>query len=129
MCLNVLTLCVFLPQFVENVGGIEASVVTQLSGYHLQSLGECTNQQLFFASDRSRIVTQILAQLHLDRTATWLHTVALVIMQKQSILFCMHAGAVAFFYNVDIKQICLHTYRKAFWDMQSYLAPNKCGIQ
>lgn len=55
----------FGPQFVEDVGGVEAGVVTQLSGDDLQGLCVDSNQQLLLPGDGSGIIPQVLGQLHL----------------------------------------------------------------
>lgn len=53
-------LCMFGTQFVQDVGGVEAGVVTQLPGDDLQGLGVCSNEQLLFSWDGSRIISQVL---------------------------------------------------------------------
>jgi hypothetical protein len=62
---------VFLPELVEDIGGVEASVVTELPGDDLESLGHGADEKLLLAGDATGVVAQVLAQLHLDRTATW----------------------------------------------------------
>ena len=61
----------FLSQFVKDVGGVEAGVVAQLSRNDLESASHRSDQQLLLARNRSRVVAQVLAYLHLNRAATW----------------------------------------------------------
>lgn len=70
MCVFVFYLCVFRPQFVQDVCGVEAGVVAQLSGDDLQGLGVCSNQELLFSGDGPRVVPQVLGQLHLYGSST-----------------------------------------------------------
>lgn len=43
----------FLPQLIEDVGGVESGVVAQLTRNDLQRLRHGGDDQLFLASDRS----------------------------------------------------------------------------
>lgn len=63
-------LCVFGAQFVQDVGGVKAGVVTQLSGDDLQGLGVGSNQQLLFSRDGPGVIPQVLGQLHLYGSST-----------------------------------------------------------
>lgn len=63
-------LCVFGAQFVQDVGGVKASVVAQLSGDDLQGLGVRSDQQLLFSRDGPGIIPQVLGQLHLYGSST-----------------------------------------------------------
>ena len=65
MCVSFSYLCVFGAQFVQDVGGVEAGVVAQLSGDDLQGLGVRSDQQLLFSRDGPGIIPQVLGQLHL----------------------------------------------------------------
>ena len=65
-----LTRSVLLSQLVQNIRGVEAGVVAQLSGNDLKSASHGSDEKLFFAGDRARVVTQVLAHFHLDRAAT-----------------------------------------------------------
>ena len=65
-----LTLRVFLAEFVEDVGGVKASVVAQLTWDDLQGLGVGRDQQLLLACDGVRVLTQEVAHLHLDSSTT-----------------------------------------------------------
>lgn len=85
-------LCVLGPQLVEDVGGVEASVVTQLSGDDLQSLGVGANQKLLLARNGSGIIPQVLGQLHLNGPSTSDHG---VILKPQIAL--LHSKAVVRF--------------------------------
>ena len=60
MCSFTSYLCMFCAQFVEDVGGVKAGVVTQLSGDDLQGLGVRSNQKLLFSRDGPGIVSQVL---------------------------------------------------------------------
>ena len=66
-----LTQSMLLTQLVEDVGGVKAGIVTQLVGDDLQGLGHGPNQQLLLARDGARVVSQVLAQLHLYGTTPW----------------------------------------------------------
>ena len=46
----------FLPQLIEDVGGVESGVVAQLTRNDLQRLRHGGDDQLFLASDRSENV-------------------------------------------------------------------------
>lgn len=65
-----ITLCVLLAQFVQNIGGIKSSIVTQLPWDDLQGLSNSANEQLLLASNRPRVVPQHFGELHLDSTTT-----------------------------------------------------------
>lgn len=54
-------------EFVEDVGGVKASVVTQLPRDDLQRFGVSPNQQLLLAWNGSGVVTEVLGDLHLYR--------------------------------------------------------------
>lgn len=60
---------VLLTQLVEYVGGIEAGVLAQLTRYDLERARQRRHDHLLLARDRSRIVAQVLGDLHLDGTA------------------------------------------------------------
>lgn len=70
VCVSVSYLCVLGTQFVQNVCGIKAGVVTQLSGDDLQGLGVRSDQQLLFSRDGPGIIPQVLRQLHLHSSST-----------------------------------------------------------
>lgn len=54
-------------ELVQDVGGVEAGVVTQLAGNDLQGFGVSTNQQLLLAWNGPGVVPQVFGKLHLDR--------------------------------------------------------------
>ena len=60
----------FLPQLVEDVGGVKAGVVAELAWDDLEGFGHGSDQQLLLTGDGARVVPQVLRQLHLNRTAT-----------------------------------------------------------
>lgn len=60
----------FGAQFVQDVGGVEAGVVTQLSGDDLQGLGVRADQQLLLSGDGPGIIPQVFGQLHLYGAST-----------------------------------------------------------
>lgn len=68
----------FLPELVQDVCGVEAGVVTQLSRDDLQRLGHGPNQQLLLARYGARVVPQVLAELHLYCTTACTGTGGLV---------------------------------------------------
>ena len=59
-----------LPQAVENVSRVEASIVTQRAGYDLQRLSNGGNDQLLLSGNSAGIVPQVLAQFHLNSPTT-----------------------------------------------------------
>merc|ERR1719277_1316149 len=60
----------FLTQLVEDIGGIKASVVAELPGDHLKGLGHGANDQLLLATDGAAVVSEILAQLHVNSSSS-----------------------------------------------------------
>lgn len=64
------TLGVLLPQFVQDVRGVEAGVVAQLTRYDFKSAGDGADQHLFFAGNGTRDFPQVFGELHLNSTAT-----------------------------------------------------------
>lgn len=60
----------FGAQFVQDVGGVKAGVVTQLSGDDLQGLGIRSNQQLLFSRNGPGVIPQVLGQFHLYSSST-----------------------------------------------------------
>lgn len=54
-----LTLGMFLSQFIEDIGGVKAGVVTKLAWDDLQGLGHGSNQQLFLTRYCTGIVPQV----------------------------------------------------------------------
>jgi hypothetical protein len=66
------TLRVLLPEFVENIGGIESSVIAQLPGDDFQRTSEGTDQELLLASNAAGYITQVFGQLHFNSTSTCL---------------------------------------------------------
>lgn len=63
-------LCVFGTQFVQDVSGVKASVIAQLSGDDLQSFGVRSDKQLLFSRDGPGIIPQVLGQFHLYGSST-----------------------------------------------------------
>jgi len=61
---------VFSAQFVEDVRGVEAGVVTQLSGDDFQGLGVRADQQLLLSWNGPGVIPQVLGQLHLYGSST-----------------------------------------------------------
>lgn len=57
-------------QLVQYVGGIKASVVTELAGNDLKGFSISTYQQLLLAWNGPGIVTEVFGELHLYGTAT-----------------------------------------------------------
>lgn len=76
----------FGAQFVQDVGGVEAGVVAQLSGDDLQGLGVCADQQLLFSGDGSGVIPQVLRQLHLNGTSPRYDGVVLEIKFSQLVV-------------------------------------------
>lgn len=67
-------LAVLHAQLVEDVGGVEASIVAQLAGNHLESLGKGLDDGLLLVLDvLVGVLMQIGRDLHLDGTATANH--------------------------------------------------------
>ena len=64
------TLCVFLAQFVQNIGRIKAGIVAKLARNHFESLCDGANEHLLLASDRAWGVAQVLRKFHFDGSAT-----------------------------------------------------------
>ena len=72
-----------LTQSVEHIGGVKPSIVTQLSRDDLQRLGNCSNNQLLLARHRTRVVSQVLAQLNLNCTTTCVSTTTEIMSVNQ----------------------------------------------
>lgn len=89
-------LCVFGAQFVQDVGGVEAGVVTQLSGDDLQGLSVRSDQQLLFSGDGPRVIPQVFGQLHLYGTSTRYDGVVLEMKYSQLIAVGLHRRADKF---------------------------------
>lgn len=60
----------FGAQLVQDVRGVEAGVVAQLSGDDLQGLGVRSDQQLLLSGDGPGVIPQVLGQLHLNGPAS-----------------------------------------------------------
>merc|ERR1719362_1544100 len=60
---------VLLSQLIQDVGGIEPSVVTQLAGDDLEGLGHGANDELLLARHSPRVIAEVFAQLHVDSAA------------------------------------------------------------
>lgn len=65
-----LALSVLLTQLVQDIGRIEAGVLTQLSRDNLESPGHGPNELLVSALDIAGVVAQVLADLHVDGSTT-----------------------------------------------------------
>lgn len=63
-------LCMLGAQFVQDVSGVKAGVVAQLSGDDLQGFGVRSNQQLLFSRDGPGVIPQVLGQFHLYGSST-----------------------------------------------------------
>lgn len=59
-----------LSKLVQDVGCIESGVVAQLSRNHFERLRHATDEQLLLTSNGTRVVPQVLAQLHLNCSTT-----------------------------------------------------------
>merc|ERR1719400_2902487 len=70
-------LSMLLSKFIQNVGGIKSSVITQLTGNNLKSLGHSANDKLLLASDCSTIIAKILGEFHINDTTAGNHRVIL----------------------------------------------------
>merc|ERR1719348_1893624 len=68
---------VLLAQLVQDVRGVEASVVTQLASNHLESLGHGADDELLLARNGPAVVPQVLAQLHVYGATSSHHAVVL----------------------------------------------------
>lgn len=88
---------VFGAQFVQDVGGVKAGIVTQLSGYYLQGLGVRSDQQLLFSRDGPGIVPQVLWQLHLYGSSTGYNGVILEIRNNKLYQISKRSVSVAAF--------------------------------
>ena len=64
------TLSVFLSQFVEDIGGIEACVIAELPGDDFQGSGNSTDQHLLLTSDGARHIAEVFRQFHFNGTST-----------------------------------------------------------
>ena len=53
------------PQLVEQVSGVQTSVVADLTGDDLEGLGHRADDELLLAHDRTRVSAQVLGDLHL----------------------------------------------------------------
>ena len=76
----------FGAQLVQDVGGVEAGVVAQLSGDDLQGLGVRSDQQLLLPGDGPGIVPQVLGQLHLDGSSARYDGVVLEIRRAERLM-------------------------------------------
>lgn len=56
-------------QFVQDVGGIESGVITELARNDLKGFGIRTDEQLLLAGDCPGVISQVLGQLHLNGSA------------------------------------------------------------
>ena len=63
------------PEFVNDVGGVEARVLRELAGDDLKTLSEGADDQLHLAADGARVLAQEVEELHLDGAAATDHRV------------------------------------------------------
>merc|ERR1719234_2295441 len=61
---------VFLPQLVQDIGRIKASVIAKLPCNHLKSLGHCSDDKLFLSSNCPAVVAQVLGKLHVNSSTS-----------------------------------------------------------
>lgn len=54
----------FLSKFVEDVSGIEARIVSNLSGDDFQGLGKGVDDELLFSVDVSGVLSEVFADFH-----------------------------------------------------------------
>lgn len=64
-------------QLVQDVGGIEAGVVTELPGNDLKGFSVSSYQQLLLARNGPGVVTEVFGELHLYRATAGNHRVIL----------------------------------------------------
>merc|ERR1740137_95002 len=57
---------VLLSQLIQDIGRVKPCVVAELPGDHLKRLGHGTNNELLLASDSPAVVSEVLAQLHIN---------------------------------------------------------------
>lgn len=74
-------------ELVQYVGGIKASVVTELAGNDLEGFSVSTYQQLLLAWNGPGVVPEVFGKLHLYRTTTGNNRVVLKEEGKLSLSF------------------------------------------
>lgn len=80
-------LCMLSAQFIQNIGGIKAGIVTKLSGDDLQGLGIRSNEQLLFSRNGPGVIPQVFGQLHLYGSSTCYNGVILGMGKVQLVYY------------------------------------------
>lgn len=70
-------------QLVQDVGGIEAGIVTELPGNDLKGFSVSSYQQLLLARNGPGVVAEVFGELHLYRATAGNHRVVLEKREKR----------------------------------------------